>query len=111
MFSFGKQRRKLKSTIWLTLIICVVLVCLLWVGVNQISASSSSESLKFAEKAVKRALIQCYAIEGRYPDSIDYLAEHYGLILNENYFYHYAAFAANLMPQVAVYQGGASFGT
>ena len=30
-------------------------------------------------KAITRACVQCYAIEGRYPPSVEYLEENYGI--------------------------------
>lgn len=36
----------------------------------------SQETLR---KAITRACIQCYAIEGRYPPSVEYLEENYGI--------------------------------
>lgn len=32
---------------------------------------------------IDKSLIQCYALEGSYPPSLDYLKENYGLALNE----------------------------
>ena len=58
--------------------------------------------------AVKRAVITCYAAEGAYPDSLDYLKERYGLVYNEDLFFvSYDAFASNLMPDIQVTRKGA----
>ena len=47
--------------------------------------------------------MQCYAVEGSYPASLDYLEENYGLLVNHDRFIvTYEAFASNLMPQVNV---------
>ena len=52
---------------------------------------------------VRNAAIGCYAIEGRYPMTLDHLVEHYGLIYDENqYSILYDAFASNIMPDIAV---------
>ena len=65
---------------------------------------NTEESLQLTEQAVRRCAVQCYAIEGRYPNSLDYLQEHYGLILNRDKFvYHYANVGANLMPEISVF--------
>ena len=53
--------------------------------------------------AVLQAAVQCYAVEGSYPASLDYLEENYGLLVNHDRFIvTYEAFASNLMPQVNV---------
>ena len=52
---------------------------------------------------VRNAAIGCYASEGRYPQDLDYLVEHYGLIYDEErYSILYDAFASNIMPDIAV---------
>lgn len=55
------------------------------------------------EKAIKRASVQCYSIEGRYPSSVKYLEEHYGLQIDkEKYGVFYEGFASNIMPEITV---------
>lgn len=53
--------------------------------------------------AIEKAAVQCYALEGSYPADIAYLAEHYGIQLDEDrYYYHYHAFASNILPEIKV---------
>lgn len=52
---------------------------------------------------VRQATVGCYASEGRYPQNLDYLVEHYGLRYDEErYSILYDAFASNIMPDIAV---------
>jgi len=52
---------------------------------------------------INKTLVQCYALEGTYPPDLEYLAKHYGLILDEEkYFYQYSVVAANVPPDVWV---------
>lgn len=63
-------------------------------GENQLSTLSS---------AIKRASVQCYAIEGRYPPSVEYLEEHYGIVIDhEQYQVFYDGWASNIMPDITV---------
>lgn len=40
---------------------------------------------------------------GGYPESLDYLSQNYGLILNtEQYYFHYETYGANIFPLVKV---------
>lgn len=74
------------------------------VGVDGFSKTAELERVKTVEEAIQNAAVQCYAIEGSYPD-LSYLEEHYGLILNEEeYYYHYEIIASNIMPVIAVYK-------
>ena len=55
------------------------------------------------EEAVRRSAVACFAAEGRYPPSLDYLKEHYGLQIDERrYVVFYEVYAENLMPDIVV---------
>ena len=59
---------------------------------------------KTAEQAVRRAAVQCYTIEGRYPANIEYLRENYGLAVDsDRYVIHYQRLGQNLLPEIAVF--------
>ena len=47
--------------------------------------------------------LQCYVIEGAYPESLDYLIENYGLAVNtDDYRIVYIPYAENLPPEIKV---------
>ena len=72
-------------------------------GTGNVSQKSSDEELKMAQDSIRRAVVSCYAIEGRYPDTYKYLAENYGLTVDEKkYTVHYEIFASNIMPEITV---------
>jgi uncharacterized membrane protein YfbV (UPF0208 family) len=72
-------------------------------GLSQASAASSTEGQRIAVNSITRAVINCYASEGMYPPSYEYLKEHYGLSVDENkYIIHYTIFAENIMPDITV---------
>lgn len=55
------------------------------------------------ETALSRSIAQCYAVEGMYPPSLNYLKEHYGLTYDESKFLiDYQSIGANLMPEVVI---------
>lgn len=85
----------------LFLIIAIAVI----IGIQGVSDSSQTERLRTMEQAVRRSAVQCYAIEGRYPQSLDYLEEHYGLSLDKSkYVYHYQAAGANILPDIKVFE-------
>ncbi len=50
-----------------------------------------------------RAVISCYATEGSYPESYEYLQKNYGVSINEDkYAVFYEAFASNMMPDITI---------
>lgn len=63
----------------------------------------SSENAAILQDAIHRAMVQCYAIEGIYPPSVEYLEENYGIVIDrEQYAVFYDGFASNVMPQISV---------
>lgn len=61
------------------------------------------EALALTEEAVRRAAVQCYALEGAYPAGVDYLEEHYGVSVNPDRFrVDYIYIGSNLMPDITV---------
>ena len=70
---------------------------------NSIARRTRSEKLSALEEAIRRASVQCYAIEGRYPPSVEYLEEHYGISIDRSqYHVFYDGWASNLMPDITI---------
>ncbi len=83
------------------------LVVFIMTGLANISKTTEAEQLKSAEQALRRTAVQCYALEGQYPQSLDYMEQNYGLALDrEKYVYHYQSIGANLLPQISVFPIG-----
>ena len=87
------------------LVVGLVLVVLL---VGRIDRAQGREETEIVRDAIKNAALTCYAVEGAYPDSVDYLREHYHLAYDESrYFVTYEAFASNRIPDIYVTERGA----
>lgn len=72
-------------------------------AVAKTQRGAEEQELALVEKAVDRAVVSCYAMEGFYPPSIDYLVEHYGLEVDlDKYYIHHEAFASNVFPTIWV---------
>lgn len=89
----------------------ILLVIFLIVALASVAALSgfwseqNSTQPEEIRQAILDACVQCYALEGSYPPSLEYLEEHYGLILDrERYFFYYEVFASNVLPTVEVYK-------
>jgi len=73
------------------------------VGLRGTEASSRAEGLRLLEEGVMRAAVLCYAVEGHYPDSINYIENNYGVYIDRTrYVVHYEIFASNILPGIAV---------
>ena len=74
-------------------------------GLGRVGADLGSQGAEALRKAVLRSAVQCYTVEGYYPEDLNYLTDHYGLQINhDRYIVAYEAFASNLPPQVTVLQ-------
>ena len=85
--------------------ICVFFaILLLFVQeINSLSDSTVKRQKEALENAITRSITYCYAVEGSYPESLDYLKEHYGLVYDEDLFYvDYRASGSNLLPDVTI---------
>ncbi len=72
-------------------------------GVLSVSNRMNQEGTETLRNAIARACVQCYAIEGRYPPSVQYLEENYGIRIDRNRFHvFYEGFASNIMPDITV---------
>ena len=72
-------------------------------GIRDAGERSRSEEKRLAEESIRRAVVTCYAIEGCYPPSYDYMKENYGLRIDESkYDVVYSIFATNIMPDITV---------
>ncbi len=77
--------------------------------VNRIASAQDSAETDIVRDAVKNAALTCYAVEGAYPDSVEYLREHYHLAYDDDrYLITYDAFASNMIPDIWVTERGAT---
>ena len=80
-----------------------LLLFLVSTGLISTDKAIANEGERLAGESIRRAAVSCYAIEGSYPESYDYLTEHYNLEINEElYEIQYSVFASNIMPEITV---------
>ncbi len=81
----------------------LILFVLFIQGVSSVSESTLSKQQESLETALERSISQCYAVEGSYPPSLEYLKQHYGLLYDEDSFLiDYEYYGSNLLPEVTV---------
>ena len=72
-------------------------------GLRQTEEANRSEGLRILEDSIRRAVVVCYAVEGRYPSDIGHIEENYGIRIDRTkYVVHYDIFASNLLPDITV---------
>jgi hypothetical protein len=103
------QKRKKSNVLAVIVTTAVFAVLAFFVGfmLNRATAITGEEALSNIQNSVIRAVVSCYAFEGFYPDSIDYLVEHYNLLIDfDRYVVHYGKFADNIIPSIVVAERG-----
>ena len=89
----------------LAFILFLFLVMFFWsfiAGMSNASEHAAEEQLKTMKNMAMRACIQCYALEGGFPPSLEYL-QNYGFVLDESrYHYMYTIVGANIMPTLEI---------
>lgn len=72
-------------------------------GAGSVGRAQSASVEKSIRESVYRAAMTCYACEGAYPESFEYLCENYGVSVDpQDYAVYYEVFASNIMPEITV---------
>ena len=80
-----------------------LLVAGIWVLISKVSTANDGAQTQFVYDAVHYAALTCYAVEGAYPEDLEYLRSHYGLAYDQDrYYVRYDAFASNQIPEIYV---------
>ncbi|WP_026508929.1 hypothetical protein [Butyrivibrio sp. MC2013] len=88
---------------YIYLIISIIMLILFNLGIDSIGMKSLYYRQDSLSNALRKDIAQCYAIEGFYPPSLEYIREHYGLSYDEEVFFiDYSAFGSNIYPDVTI---------
>ena len=103
-FNHRKEQRPLKNLI-LSAGFFLIIVCACLFGLDHISERSSEEELATLEAAIYRSVAHCYATEGFYPESLEYLKDEYHITYDsDKYFVDYQIWGENMMPDITIIQ-------
>lgn len=96
--SFGRK------LIYLLPVLAFLILFVLFIqGIGSVNDSTLNKQQESLETALERSISQCYAVEGSYPPSLEYLEQHYGLLYDEDsFFIDYEYYGSNLLPEVTV---------
>ena len=86
--------------------LAVLVIAVMLIG--GIDTRQDEEETQIVKEAIRNAALSCYAVEGGYPDKIEYLRQFYQLAYDEDrYFVTYEYIGSNLMPDIYVTKIGA----
>lgn len=88
--------------LWMPVLI-VAVALLFFTALSNMGTGQSEEAKAQLEDALRRTAVSCYAAEGVYPPTLEYMEEHYGIQIDRTrYTVHYEVFATNIMPDITV---------
>ncbi len=86
-------------------VLFLLLVLLFTISLLSTAQQSDERESAVLDSALRRAIVTCYAVEGKYPPSLDYIYKNYGVAVDASRFVvFYDVFAENVMPTVRVAQ-------
>ncbi len=99
----GILNRKISFRLFAVGLILVLAVLLTAVCVPVFQEDIRETGRAAVREAVLHSAVECYTLEGAYPESLEYLEKHYGLTVNKKeYIVTYEVFADNQLPTVQV---------
>lgn len=100
-----KPNKSYRNGLILFILFISVFVGSFYNGIDGMRENTREQSIKSIEKAIEKAAVLCYAIEGSYPPDVRYLKDNYGIIIDESkYFYYYEVNGANILPKITVFK-------
>ncbi len=100
-----RQRIKaiIKSGIFWSVTLFIGVLLAIYIGINNVSQTVLDQQRQMIEDNLTRSVVQCYTLEGAYPQSLEYLIENYGFYYDDKYAVHYQHIGANILPEIAVF--------
>ncbi len=100
-FAHEKSYPWLKQTMSVALFL--ILFTLFLAGLSSVSEKTKEQRAKTLELSISQGITHCYATEGHYPESLDYLKEHYHIQYDtEEFFVDYQIMGENIFPDVTI---------
>lgn len=95
--------RKSGTAVLITVICIAAAAALFLYAMNRVDSGSINKQEESLEEAVNRDITICYAEEGRYPASLEYIVDNYGLTYDSDMFtVKYQVRGANIRPYVTI---------
>ncbi len=102
-FRKGRRRFALFKKMHLSLLAFLALLIFALSGLNDISDKTGESQRESLENALERSIAHCYALEGTYPPSLEYIRKYYGLTYDDDrFFVDYRFIGSNMLPDVTI---------
>ena len=110
----ARFQKKQSSPVFRGLLLSVYLFLLIFFlffsGISHLSEDTVRRQKETLENTLNRSITYCYAVEGAYPQSLDYLKTNYGITYNEDLFFvDYRISGANIFPDVTIIERSGAY--
>lgn len=101
-FQYQKKTHIYRKSI-LSVCLFLLIVTFFFHGLDSLSEGSLSRQKTSLENALNRSITYCYSVEGSYPESLEYLTKHYGVVYDtDQFFVDYNVIGANVLPDITI---------
>ncbi|MBQ7677789.1 MAG: hypothetical protein IJT32_06100 [Lachnospiraceae bacterium] len=99
----GAKSKSAVTGLWCSLGLFAIVVGIFIFGTISLSSGSTKRQRESLQNALTRDIVYCYATTGKYPESLTYIKDTYGLYYNDELFYvDYKIRGSNLFPDVTI---------
>lgn len=97
------KKKKVSAGPFFGVVLFVVCFIFFLTAITSVSDEVDENEVKALKNAIDKAITTCYAIEGTYPESIEYIEENYGVVIErDKYAVVYDILGPNIKPNVVV---------
>ncbi len=109
MHLYERARGRHKGLVFAIVVFALIAVFFL-ISLAVAARRNDAREEEMVDSALQRAVVTCYAVEGKYPPNLEYIYDNYGVRVDASrYIVFYDVIAANVMPGVRVVRiGGGS---
>lgn len=102
-FDNTSKKNRILSSIPFSVIFFAAIIVLFIAGVSFISNKDYFNEEKTLKEAIDKDVAHCYAVEGKYPENVEYLEKKYGLSYDHSKFIiNYESVGSNIYPVITV---------
>lgn len=92
---------------FITILLFAVIIAVFLFGIVKLSGGNKNRQRETLDRAISRTITNCYAVEGVYPESMEYMKKAYGLSYNEDLFFvDYRVPGGNIRPTYVIIEKG-----
>lgn len=107
MSTFSIHGKKKLSPTFINIVIFALVIVVFMSAISYTAGNTMDRQEEALVHALERNIVQCYAENGFYPPSLDYMTEHYGLIYDESsFFVDYTPVGGNIYPTYRIVRLG-----